>query len=99
MKSPESRRIPIVAGIVLFLVRGVLLWVVVPIALVTWLVAGVVLRRHGIRLAQLLGWVDLNLIALIERSILRSVVRVPVAWTPARELPEVVHRIGWADPV
>lgn len=44
-----------------------------------------------------LGWVDLNLVALLERTILRPLFRSPIQWTPRRAMPEVTHRVGALD--
>jgi len=84
-------------ALLLLLVRGVLLWLVIPATFVWWLAAWPVLRRRGVRLVQLIGWVDLNLIAAIERSILRPLVASPLPWTPAKALPYISHRIGLLD--
>lgn len=88
-----SHRLPAVVGFVLLLLRGVLLWVIVPIGLVVWMIVGGSLRRRGVGCGQFLSWLDLNLIAMIERTVLRPLVRAPFPWTPAADLPRVTHRI------
>ena len=65
------------AGVAVLLVRGVLLWVVVPLAVASWLLLAIVLRRRGVTLGKFLGWVDLNLVAFLGRTILRPIVRAP----------------------
>jgi hypothetical protein len=85
-------------ALLLLLIRGVLLFLVIPAGLVWWLVAWPILRRRRIRLAQLLGWLDLNLIAAIEHSILRPVIASPLPWTHAKALPSTSHRIRLSDP-
>ena len=92
-------RLPISVALILLGIRGVLLWLVVPLSLIAWPCLWPILRRHNIRLAQFLGWVDLNLISAIEHSILRPLIRVPFPWSSARELPTVTHRIGITAPV
>lgn len=82
----------------LLTVRGILLWVLIPITLLLWIVTWPILRRQGATLGQLLGWLDLNLVALIQRSLLKPFVRVPLAWTPVKDLTSVTHRIGLTDP-
>jgi hypothetical protein len=67
------------AGVVLLLVRGLLLWLVIPIASLVWLVLCVWLLRKGVGLRQFLGWVDLNSVAFLQRSILRPFVPSPAA--------------------
>jgi hypothetical protein len=97
--NPGPRRLPLPVALLLLLVRGLLLWLVVPVTFVGWLAAWPILRRRKIRLGQLLGWMDLNLIAAIEHSILRPLLASPFPWTPAKELPNISHRIGLLDPV
>ncbi len=88
-----QRRLPTIVALLLLLIRGVLLWLVIPAALVWWLVAWPILRRRRVRLAQLLGWTDLNLMAAIEHSILRPLIASPLPWTPAKALPNVRHPV------
>ena len=52
-------RLPITVVLILLGMRGVLLWLVVPLSLIAWPCLWPILRRHNIRLAQFLGWVDL----------------------------------------
>lgn len=85
------------AAVILLAIRGVLLWIVVPMGVLAWLFLGVVLSRRGVTLGQLLGWLDLNLLAVIERTVLRPWVRSPLSWTPAAELPKVKHRVRALD--
>ena len=92
-------RLPISVALILLGIRGVLLWLVVPLSLIAWPCLWPILRRHNIRLAQFLGWVDLNLISAIEHSILRPLIGVPLPWSSARELPTITHRIGISAPV
>lgn len=81
----------------LLLIRGVLLWVVIPVAACAWLPAALWLRRRGVRLGHFLGWVDLNLIAFLARGALRPFFRAPPAWVPADAMAEVTHRVTGLD--
>ena len=92
-------RAPLVSGLVLLSLRGVLLWIVVPIGSLSWVAFWPLMRRNRIGLAQFIGWVDLNLVAGLQRSILRPLVRHALPWTPVAALPGVTHRVGWIDPV
>jgi len=62
VNHPEQRN-PVVGGLLVLLVRGVLLWLVVPLAALVWLFVAIPLRRSGVRFLQYLGWVDLNLLS------------------------------------
>ena len=94
----KSSRMSVGAGLVLLMLRGVLLWIVVLIGILAWLFLGVILRRRGVTLGKFLGWLDLNLTAVIERTLLRRWVRSPLPWTPAADLPRVTHRLRALDP-
>ena len=86
-----------VAGLALLCLRGVLLWIVIPLAVLAWIPVSARLRRRGVKLGQFLGWADLNLMAFLERTILRPLFRFPIQWTPMRVMPEVTHRVGALD--
>jgi hypothetical protein len=94
-----NQQMSLFAGVALLLVRGLLLWLVIPIASLVWIVLCVWLLRKGVGLGKFLGWVDLNLMAFLQRSILRPSVPSPVRWIPVRDMPEVKHRIRLVDPL
>jgi len=97
--TPTEQRQPrsVCGGLLLLLIRGGLLWVVIPLSFGWWCCAWPFLRRRQVRLAQFLGWVDLNLVAGIERTVLRPLIRVRRDWTPASAMSTVSHRIGFLD--
>ena len=84
-------------GLILLSIRGLLLWIVVPVSLCFWIVTWPIQRRHSIRLAAFLGWADLFLISIIERSVLRPFVDEPIGFIPLKDISKVTHRIGAAD--
>jgi hypothetical protein len=94
----SQARLTIFTGLILLGIRGVALWLVVPVSLIAWPCLWPILRRRNIQLSQFLGWVDLNLISAIEHSVLRPLIEVPLPWTSTHELPNVTHRIGISDP-
>jgi hypothetical protein len=97
-QTPVIRRNSILGGFVLLLIRGILLWVVVPVATCVWLVVALRLRRRGVTLGRFLGWIDLNLVACLQRTILRPLFRAPRDWVPVDEMPKVTHRLRASDP-
>jgi hypothetical protein len=88
-----------VAGLALLVVRGALLWVVVPLAVLVWFLSFAWLWHRDVTFGQFLGWIDLNLMALLSRSILRPLFRVPPSWAPASQMSRVTHRVLWTDPL
>jgi len=97
-EEPARPRLSAAAGLLLLLIRGVLLWLTIPLSVLAWPFMWPVLRRRRVNLGQFLGWVDLNLVASIERSILRPLIRAPFAWTSTLEMSNVTHRIALTDP-
>jgi hypothetical protein len=93
---PSSRG-AIAAGSALLLLRGVALWLVVPIATCVWIVLAAA-RRRPAGLGQFVGWVDLNLTAGLQRTALRPFFAAPARWTPWSEVCHVTHRVRWFDP-
>jgi glycerol-3-phosphate acyltransferase PlsY len=90
--------VAIVGGFLLLLVRGVLLWLIIPFAVICWLLSWPWLQDRDIMLAHILGWLDLNLIAALTHSLLLPLVRRAAPFQPLREMGEVTHRIRGVDP-
>ncbi len=88
-----------VRGLLLLALRGVLLWLVVPLAVLTWILLWPMMQRRNVRIGSLIGWADLNLIAALQRSLFRFGTKDPLPWTPWAKLPEVTHRVRSIDPV
>lgn len=85
---------------VLLVVRGLLLWVLIPVGLTVWLLVGWIV---DVRLGAVLGLLDLNLIAALQRVlVLQRSGDESTRYTkfiPMRSLPSVEHRIGLLDPL
>jgi hypothetical protein len=97
MPSPQA---PLVAaGVTLLLLRGVLLWVLIPVATCVWMIIRTVGRHRQLGLGQFLGWADLNLAAGLQRTALRPLFASPARWTAWSEVGNVTHRVRLFDPV
>jgi len=93
--EPGTPALGFVAGLCLLVARGILLWVVVPLGFVTWLCLIPWVRARRIPLGQFLGWVDINLVAGLERTVLRPLFRhPPTSWIRRRDIEQVRHRLG-----
>lgn len=93
-----SRGVSGIGRFLLLIVRGLLLWIVVPIGFVAWGVSLPWQLKRKVALGQFLGWLDSNMLIIIERSILRPFFEAPThRWVPTKGRAEVQHRIGALD--
>jgi hypothetical protein len=89
-----------VAFFLLLVVRGLLLWIVLPVAALAWFVRlpYALLRRRRVSIGQTLGWADLNLIACLEASLLRPIMRERSSFVRWHDAASVSHRPSLLDP-
>lgn len=83
-------------GLLLLTARGLLLWLVIPVATLGWLVSQLASNREP--LGQVLGWADLNLIASLQRVLPGFLVASRQPFVPWRDVRTVTHRIRILDP-
>ena len=89
-----------IALFVLLVVRGWLLWLVIPLAFLGWLVMSpirVVLSKPYIALGKLIGWMDMNLTAAIGKVLVRPFGRRS-DFTPSSRVLSIEHRVSIIDP-
>lgn len=96
--TDPARRNSLSGGILTLATRSLLLWLVVPLAAIIWIFINDALRRRSITFGQYLGWVDVNLIAALQRTVYRPLIRWPLSYVPARDMHTVTHRIQASDP-
>lgn len=88
----SSRSVTFVGALLLLTLRGILIWGYVPLGTLVWLLTYGWLRRP---LGEFLGWLDLNVIVLLQRSVFRPFFRPPTqARVPISKMSTVRHRIG-----
>jgi hypothetical protein len=79
-------------------VRGLLLWIVVPVGFVAWVGSSRWQIKRKVALGQFLDWIDSNMLIIIERSVLRPFFPTPThSWVPTKDRAQVQHRIGVSD--
>ncbi|MEF3404478.1 hypothetical protein [Agromyces sp. CCNWLW203] len=78
-------------GMFLMLVlRGFLLWAVIPIAALSWIVLGPLTAAS---LGACVGWFDLNLMVFLLRFVLRPLIRdSELSWVPLAKMRTTEHR-------
>ena len=83
-----------VAWVILLTLRGLLLWIVIPLGTLAWLVSVAFTRRS---LAVFLRWSDANMVSVLESTILRPLFPQPVRWFTLREAADVRYRVRASD--
>jgi len=83
----------------LLFVRGFFLWLQIPLVTLWWLLTFPLWHRRHVSLGGLLGWADINFIALVDKSILRPFVKDRMKWLPVKAAGSVTHRISTLDPM
>lgn len=79
-------------ALILLLIRSVLLWILLPLETCLWLALSPWAYRRGVGPGEFLGWADLNLIAFLQRLILRPLFPERQPWVPVHAMPEITHR-------
>jgi hypothetical protein len=94
-QNPEPPRasLSLPAGLLVLLSRGVLLWLVVPIAFITWLFALSWRRTARATLGECVGWFDVNLVAFLQTFVFSPLIPEPLAhYLPWSEMRGLLHR-------
>ncbi len=89
-----------IALFVLLVVRGWLLWLVIPITFLVWLVMSPIrltVRKPYITPGKLIGWADMNLTAAIGQMLVRPFGQRS-DFTPWSKVLSVEHRVSIVDP-
>ena len=86
------------AGTVLLLIRGWLLWILVPLSAIAWALTLYWQIRRRISLGLFLGWIDNNFVIILERSLLLALFpETTHSWVAFKDITTVAHRIGHND--
>lgn len=91
--EPPRAALSPLAGLLVLLARGILLWLVVFVAFVVWLF--VLSWRIPARatLGECVGWFDWNLLAFLQTFVFSSLIREPLArYLPWSEMWGLLHR-------
>jgi hypothetical protein len=81
-----------IAALALLFARGILLWLVIPLGSAVWVL--VISWGRRVTLGEFLGWLDLNLVAALQRSLLVLLIQRPtVEFQPLRNMAGTVHRV------
>ncbi|TFC04032.1 hypothetical protein [Cryobacterium sp. MDB2-33-2] len=90
------RELPGDVTIALVMLRAPLLWLVIPSGIVAWVFFYSWSRSVSLR--QCLSWFDLNLIAFLQRVVLRYFLPNPtVDWVPSKKMSTVTYRFNIFD--
>ena len=88
----------VLGAFLLLTVRGVLLWLIIPVGALVWLLTLQAARKKPVSLGAYLGWLDNNIVFVLVRGPFRlSFPDSPVTWIPASARFTVTHRIRFFD--
>ncbi|KRE24908.1 hypothetical protein ASG80_22580 [Agromyces sp. Soil535] len=101
VEKPARTGLAVISVFALMVVRGLLLWILNPVGFLLWLLFGWIL---GVGPGQFLGWLDLNLIATLQRVLIHPIngewPMPRVAFVSIGMLRSVRHRVHLVyDPV
>lgn len=96
MKRPAT--MPALPAFIFGIVRGLALYLLIPLAFVIWLLAFLWIFRYSKSLPQFVSWVDYNFSVSLIRGPLRPLVHKPYAeWLPLHRIQELTARTGLLD--
>lgn len=87
------QRLEAAAAVFLLACRGILIWLLIPLATIAWaLWLG---PRYRVGLGATLGWADWNLVVLLSRVVVPRTARGPalIRLVTAREIQGTLHRM------
>ena len=91
-EQPElpARTLNLPASLFVLTARGILLWLIVPIAFTTWLFVFAWRIPSRVDLGECVGWFDLNLCAVLMLAVTSASF---VGFVPWRDMPGQMHRV------
>lgn len=93
MKRPPD--LPALPALLLIFIRGVALWLLVPLAFLFWTLAFLWIFRYSRSLPQFVSWVDFNFGVALLRGPLRPLVpEQHLDWLPLSRIRELTARTG-----
>ena len=94
---PPKYRYPWFSATLFLIVRVFLLWIVIPIGVLLWLLGWPYWRFKKVPISQLIGWLDLNLAALIHRTLLAKLVENPLRFRKWNEIATTRDQVHFTD--
>jgi len=83
-------------ALVLMVIRGIALWLLVPIGFFVWILVSPWLVPRAVGLSKFVGWIDLNFAAFLQRVILRPFfATLSLPWVPFRDACNLRHRVSF----
>ena len=96
MAGPSRDALGDVGILALLLIRGLLLWVLIPVGLLLWIL--VFSWSARVSLGTFLRWLDLNLMAALQRMLVLPVSGQSsmrrIEFVSARQIQSVSHRVN-----
>jgi hypothetical protein len=98
VRVEPAPRAGVVGSVLVLVIRGVLLWAIVPLTFAVWLLTLLWTIPRQINFGAMLGWVDINFQMILTRGPFRLSFRESKAeWVPLRDMATVRHRVWFSD--
>ena len=95
---PELR-FPTFTKLLVLTLHGVIMWITVPLSCAVACLILPIWRRRGARIGEVVGWIDLNVMALIFKTIIRPLVITTPKWVSLEDAKSSGYRISILDVV
>jgi hypothetical protein len=96
MKRPAT--VPTFPAFIVLIVRGLALYLLIPLAFIFWLLAFFWISKYSKSLPQFVTWVDYNFSVSLIRGPLRALIPEPRAeWLPLRRIKGMTARTKLYD--
>jgi hypothetical protein len=93
---PELR-FPTITKLLVLTLHGLIMWITVPLSYVVTCSTLPIWRRRGASIAEVVGWIDLNVIALMFKTVARPLVITTPKWVSLEDAKSSGFRVSILD--
>jgi len=93
---PELR-FPTFTKMLLLTLHGLIMWITVPLSYVVAYLILPIWRRRGASIGEVVGWINLNVVTLIFKSIARPLVITTPEWVSLEDAKSTGYRVSFLD--
>lgn len=94
--TPELR-FPTFTKLLVLTLHGLIMWITVPLSYAVACLILPIWRRRGASIGEVVGWIDLNVIVLMFKSIARPLVITIPEWISLEDAKSSGYRVSILD--